>query len=143
MRLSPHTVKVIKQAALLHDLGLLKIPTQIVNKPQKLNENEFNMIKEHPEESYRLLTNISLDQPIAEIVLQHHEMIDGSGYPRGLQGKDILIEAKIIAVANVVEAMTSPRPHQKAHSIEAALTEIKNNAGIKHDEKVVDLIMNL
>lgn len=133
----------LKIAALLHDIGELNIPYDILNKPSDLTENEFNLIKEHPQFSYDIISNIPFEQPVAKIVLQHHERIDGSGYPRGLSNNNILMEAKILAVADIVDAITSDRPYRQALGIDYALKELKRNSRIKYDQDVVDACLKL
>jgi putative nucleotidyltransferase with HDIG domain len=116
----------IETAALVHDIGKLAVPTEILTKPTQLTELEFTLIKEHPQAGYEILKDIDFLWPVAEMVLQHHERMDGSGYPRGLKGPEILRGARIIAVADVVEAMASHRPYRPALGIEAALAEISD-----------------
>jgi len=128
----------IRTAALLHDIGKLYVPVEILTKPGRLNEFEFMLVKTHPQAGCDILRPIPFTQPVAEIVLQHHERIDGSGYPRGLTGKDMLVEAKILAVADVVEAMSSHRPYRPAFPIEEACREIEQNKGILYDPEVVE-----
>jgi len=130
-------------AGLLHDLGKIAIPAEILNKSRKLTEAEYNLIKTHSQIGYDILKNIEFSEPIAQIVLQHHEMIDGSGYPQGLKGKEILLEAKILAVADVVEAMSFHRPYRPALGLDKALEEISKNKGILYDPKVVDTCLKL
>ena len=130
-------------AGLLHDLGKIAIPAEILNKSRKLTEAEYNLIKTHSQIGYDILKNIEFSEPIAQIVLQHHEMIDGSGYPQGLKGEEILLEAKILAVADVVEAMSFHRPYRPALGLDKALEEISKNKGILYDPKVVDTCLKL
>lgn len=132
-------LKGLRAAALLHDIGKIAVPVEILNKPGRLNEQEFNIIKTHPLIGYHTLKRINLPWPVAEIVQQHHERLDGSGYPHGLVGQDILLETKILVVANVVEAMISPTPYRAAHSLEAAMEEINTNKGVFYDPEVVEL----
>jgi len=136
-------VEGIKIAALIHDVGKINLPAEILSKPGKLSEIEFNLIKNHPQIGYDILKKIDFLWPIAEIVLQHHEKINGSGYPRGLKGDEILLEARIICVADVVEAMSSHRPYRPAKGIEAALDEISKNRGILYDPETVDVCLKL
>ncbi len=128
---------ILMLAAELHDVGKLIIPTAILCKPSTLNNNEFALIKNHALGRYEILKNIAFKLPIAEIVLQHHARINGSGYPRGLTGKQILLEAKILAVADVVEAMSSHRPYRATMAIELALEKITKNKSVLYDEVVV------
>ncbi|AZO96033.1 HD domain-containing phosphohydrolase [Halocella sp. SP3-1] len=143
LSLPAYRLNALKIAALLHDIGELNIPYDILNKPSGLTENEFNLIKEHPQFSYDIINNIPFEQPVAKIVLQHHERIDGSGYPRGLSNSNILIEAKILAVADVVDAITSDRPYRQALGIDYALNELKRNSRIKYDPDVVEACLKL
>ena len=143
LRLPDDKVKGIRLASLVHDIGKVNLPTEIVSKPSKLIEVEFNLIKNHPKIAYDILKGVEFPWPIAEIVFQHHERIDGSGYPRGLKGDEILIEAKILGLANVIEAMTSYRSYRPALEIDVSLTEIDNNKDILFDSKVVDACLKL
>jgi PAS domain S-box-containing protein/putative nucleotidyltransferase with HDIG domain len=135
--------KVLHYSSLLHDLGKFYIPSQILNKPGKLSEIEFSMIKTHPSLGYQVLKKIEFPWPVADIVIQHHERIDGSGYPYGLIGNEILFEARILAVADVVESMSSHRPYRPSLGIHAALNEIRNNKGVTYDSKVVTACLEL
>lgn len=133
----------IRMAALIHDIGKISVPAEILSKPGRLNEMESNIIKSHPKTGYEILKPIEFPWPVAKIVLQHHERIDGSGYPSGLLDKEILIEAKILGVADVIEAMCSHRPYRPAIGIEKALQEISKNRGILYEPKVVDACLIL
>jgi len=128
----------IRTASMLHDIGKTYIPEGILAKPSKLSEIEFMLIKEHALKGYEILRTIDFPWPIADIVLQHHERIDGSGYPNGINGDEILQEAKVIAVADVVEAMASHRPYRPSLGIDQALDEIRKNKGISYDSDVVE-----
>ena len=119
------------------------MPAEILSNPGRLTEIEFNLIKEHPKVGYDVLKKIDFIWPVAEIVLQHHERINGSGYPRGLKNNEILIESKIIGVADVVEAMSSHRPYRPALGIDKALEEISKNKGILYDPEVVDICIKI
>jgi len=130
-------------ASLVHDIGKVNLPTEIISKPSKLIEVEFNLIRNYPKVGYDILKKVDFPWPIAEIVLQHQEKIDGSGYPRGLKGDEILIEAKILGVANVVEAMSSYKSYRPALSIDEALAEISKNKNILFDPEVVDVCLKL
>ncbi|NLI42129.1 MAG: PAS domain-containing protein [Synergistaceae bacterium] len=143
MRLSPESVDAVEMASLIHDVGKIKVPAEILSKPGPLDEVEYLLVKTHPQAGYNLLKDIDFPWPVAEIVLQHHERLDGSGYPQGLKGKEILQEARIIAVADVVEAMASDRPYRKALGIETALKEIKRGRGTLYDEEAVDACLAL
>lgn len=133
----------IRITALLHDIGKLSVPTEILSKSTTLSDIEFSLIKEHSRIGYNILKSIDFSYPVANIVLQHHEKINGSGYPRGLKGNEILLEAKIICVADVVEAMSSHRPYRAALGIDKALEEISQNRGILYDPEVVDACLKL
>jgi len=133
----------IKIAALIHYVGKINLPAEILSKPGKLSKLEFNLIKNHPQIGHDILKKVDFLWPIAEIVLQHHEKINGSGYPVGLKGDEILLEAKIICVADVVEAMSSHRPYRPALGIDAALEEISQYKGILYDSQIVDTCLKL
>ncbi len=141
--LSKEKIDGILMAGSIHDIGKLSIPAEILSKPTKLSEIEFSLIKEHPQKGYDILKNVESPWPLAEMVYQHHERMDGSGYPRGLKGDDILIEASILAVADVVEAMASYRPYRPALGIDAALEEISKNKGTLYDGDAVDSCLRL
>jgi len=143
MELSPDRIEGIWIAGSIHDVGKLSIPTEILSKPGKITENEFALIKEHPTKGYEILKNVESPWPLAEIVYQHHERMDGSGYPRNLKGDAILMEARILAVSDVIEAMASRRPYRAALGIDAALKEIGDNRGILYDADVVDVCLRL
>ncbi|MCP4111116.1 MAG: response regulator [Desulfobacteraceae bacterium] len=136
MGLSEEYTHGIRIAGRLHDIGKISIPAEILTKPGRLNEIEFRLMKEHSRVSYEILKDIEFSRPIAKIVLQHHERLNGSGYPLKLQGKDILLEARILSVADVVEAMSTHRPYRPAIGLEKALEEIMNNKGILYDPEV-------
>ena len=133
----------IRIASLIHDIGKMGIPTEILSKPIVLTDVEFNLIKGHSQIGYNVLKSIEFPWPVEEIVLQHHEKMNGSGYPRGLKGDEILSEAKIIGVADVVEAMSSHRPYRPALGIDAALEEISKNRGIFYDPEIVVICLRL
>jgi urea ABC transporter urea binding protein len=141
--ISGEQIQEISMASIVHDIGKIYVPSEILSKPGRLSEAEFNIIKEHPQAGYDIFKNIELPWPIAEIILQHHEKLDGSGYPRGLKGEDILLSAKIITVADVVEAMSAHRPYRPALGISKALDEISQKKGILYDSKVVDACLRL
>ena len=143
MRLAPDKIEGIRMAGSIHDIGKLSIPAEILSKPTKLTDLEFSLIKEHPRIGYEMLKDVESPWPLAEIVYQHHERINGSGYPRNLKGDDILIEARIMAVSDVVEAMASHRPYRPGLGIEAALEEIEKNKGILYDNVVADACLKL
>ena len=133
---------VVEMAALVHDVGKLAVPAEILNRPGQLSDIEFSLIKIHSEKGFEILRDIDFGAPIAQIVLQHHERMDGSGYPAGLSGDDILFEARILSVADVVEAMASYRPYRPAVGLEPALAELAKNAQ-KYDERVVSACLAL
>ena len=133
----------IHMAGIIHDIGKLSIPAEILSKPTKLTELQFSLIKEHSRSGYEILKDVESPWPLAEIVYQHHERINGSGYPRNLKGDEILMESRILAVADVVEAMASHRPYRPTLGIEAALEEIEKNKGILYDNTVADACLKL
>lgn len=133
----------IRMAAAIHDLGKIHVPAAILARPGRLSEAELAIIKIHPQIGYDILKGIEFSWPIAQTILQHHERMDGSGYPFGLFAEDILEEARILAVADVVEAMSSHRPYREACGIDKALEEIAKGKGILYDPKVVDVCLNL
>lgn len=143
MGLEEARIEGLKLAAEVHDIGKIGIPAEILTKPGALSELEYKIMQTHPGSGYDILKNIDFPWPLAEIVAQHHEKIDGSGYPEGLSGDEILLEAKIICVADAVEAMASHRPYRPALGIAAALEEIERQRGILFDEKVVDVCLRL
>ena len=130
-------LEALRLAATIHDVGKIAVPAEILSKPGQLSETEFSLIKAHPTTGFDTLADIDFGRPVAEMVLQHHERLDGSGYPRGLKGEDVMAEARILAVADVVEAMSSHRPYRAALGMEAALAEVRAYAGIKYDADVV------
>ncbi|MGC9089048.1 MAG: HD domain-containing phosphohydrolase [Caldisericia bacterium] len=125
-------------ASLLHDIGKISIPIEVLNKPSKLSDIEYDLVKMHPQIAYDYLKDIKLPLPIAEIVLEHHEREDGSGYPKGLKNDEIMIEAKIIAVSEVIHAMNSFKPYRPAYTIGEALNYIQKESGKLFDKKVVN-----
>ena len=136
MELSEEEQKRIYFAGYLHDIGKLLVPSEILSKPGKLTEGEFGVIKEHVKSGYELTKEIDLSRPIADLILQHHERLDGSGYPNGTKGSEIQLGAMILAVSDVIEAMTAHRPYRPGFGVEIALEEIKSNAGILYDKEV-------
>ncbi len=143
MGLSEDKMESIGFAALIHDIGKIAIPSEILSKPTKLTETEFSFIKDHVKNGYGILKDIYLPWDIASIILQHHERLDGSGYPKGLKNDEILLEAKIIGVADVVEAMSSHRPYRPALGTDKALEEISINKGKLYDPEVVNACIKL
>lgn len=127
----------------LHDVGKITCPTEILSKPGRLTSLEFDMIKAHAEQGYQILKDLEFDWPVADIVRQHHERLDGTGYPRGLKGDEIRLEARIIAVADVVEAIASHRPYRPALPLAVALEELRSNRDVKYDGDVVDATLVL
>ncbi len=141
--LSEREVDAIRVAAVFHDLGKLLVPAEILVKPGKLSEVEVALLRQHPVVGHQIIQNVPFDQPIAETILQHHERCDGSGYPRGLAGSQILLSARVLAVADVVEAMASHRPYRPAPGLAAALEELSRFRGIRYDPDVVDACLLL
>jgi putative nucleotidyltransferase with HDIG domain len=143
MGLDNDKIECIKIAALIHDIGKINLPTSILTRPGRLSEIEYDMIKTHAQLGHDMISRVEFPWPIADIMLQHHERIDGSGYPGGLKGKHIIPEAKILAVADVVEAMASHRPYRPSLGINKALEEINRGRGKLYDPKVVDACTKL
>jgi PAS domain S-box-containing protein len=143
MDLSDATIDGIRMVGAIHDIGKISVPAEILSKPGKLSETEFSLIKTHSQIGYDILKDIEFPWPIAHIILQHHERLDGSGYPRGLKGEDIPLEARILAVADVVEAMASHRPYRPALGLDAALEEISQNKGLLYDKDVTEVCWKL
>jgi PAS domain S-box-containing protein len=143
MGLSDEVIHGISLAASIHDLGKIRIPAEILSKPGKLNPIEYELIKGHSQTGYDIIKDIQFPLPIAQMVWEHHERLDGSGYPQGLKDGQILPEAKILAVADVVEAMSSHRPYRPGLGLDAALDEITKNRGVLYDPKVVDSCLAL
>jgi PAS domain S-box-containing protein len=143
MGLPQEKIDGIHLAGSIHDIGKLSIPAEILSKPTKLTKLEFSLIQEHAQQGFEILKNVQSPWPLAEIVRQHHERMDGSGYPRNLKGDDILIEARILAVADTVEAMASHRPYRAGLGIDKALEEIEKQRGILYDEAVADACLRL
>ena len=143
MGLSKGEIDGVHMAASIHDIGKISVPAETLSKPSRLSKNEFDMIKEHPEVGYNILKGIAFPWPVAQIVLQHHERLDGSGYPQKLSAEEIVLEARVLGVADVVEAMASHRPYRAALGIDAALEEISKNRGVLYDTRVVDACLKL
>ena len=133
----------IRFAGIIHDIGKIAAPAEIMAKPGRLTKTEFHLIKDHPRVGYEMIKDIAFPWPVAHIVLQHHERLDGSGYPEGLVGDAILPEARILAVADVVEAVCSLRPYRPALGIEKGLEEIRKGRGVRYDTRVVDACIKL
>jgi len=143
MGLSKEQKKGIYMAAMIHDVGKIRVPSEILTNPNGLTKSEFDIIKTHSENGYNILKSVKFPYPIAQIIFQHHERIDGSGYPQGLSGKSILLEARILAVADTVEAMSTHRPYRPALGIKKAIEEIANKKGILYDPDVVDACLKV
>ena len=143
MKLSRERTEGIRIAGIIHDLGKITVPAEILSKPGKLSAIEYNLVKMHPQVGFDILKGIEFPWPLAQVVFQHHERMDGSGYPQGLNGEDIILEARIIAVADVVEAMSSHRPYRPALGFSYAKEEIIKNRGILYDAAVVDACVNV
>ncbi|HRS83947.1 MAG TPA: PAS domain S-box protein, partial [Smithellaceae bacterium] len=143
MGLEPDRINGLRMASLIHDLGKISIPTEILTKPTKLTNIEFEIVKTHAQAGYEILKDIVFPWPIARIVLEHHEKMDGSGYPQHLKGDELLPESKILTVADVVEAMASHRPYRPSLSLQAALEEITRNRGILYDTDAVAACLTL
>lgn len=143
MKLPEHQIEGLHVAALIHDIGKIYVPAEILSRPTKLTESEFALIKTHPGLGSDILRKIEFPYPIADIVLQHHERVNGSGYPQGLRGEEIMFEARLLCVADVVEAMSSHRPYRPARGIYTTLDEISKNRGQLYDADVVDVCLKL
>ena len=143
MNLKREQIDSIRMASMIHDIGKISIPSEILSKPSKLTNLEFDLIKTHSQSGYDILKDIEFPWPLADFVLQHHERMNGSGYPRNLKGDEIFLEALIMAVADVVEAMASYRPYRPALGVELALEEIEKNKGILYDDAVVNACLKL
>jgi putative nucleotidyltransferase with HDIG domain len=143
MALPDEQCESLRLASIVHDIGKINIPTEILVKPTRLSEPEFNIIEAHPQIGHDILQGIEFSQPVAKIVLQHHELMDGTGYPQGLSGNEIMLEARILAVADVIEAMASHRPYRPAQGIGMALEEILHNRGELYDADVVDACLRV
>lgn len=143
MNIPQDQIEGIRMAGMIHDLGKISVPAEILSKPSRLTDIEFALMKTHSRVGYDILQEIDFPWPIARMVLQHHEKMNGSGYPQGLSEEDILLEARILCVADVVEAMASHRPYRPALGIEKALDEISENKGVFYDPEVVDALFRL
>jgi len=143
MGLDNEKIEGIMMAGVIHDIGKLSVPSEILSKPSKLATVEYLLIKQHSQSGYDMLKHVESPWPLAQIVQQHHERMDGSGYPNKLKNDEIIIEARILAVADVVEAMASHRPYRQVLGIEKALEEIEKNKGILYDEAAADACLKL
>jgi len=143
MRMNDESLQSIRMGAIIHDIGKIHIPAEILNRPGKLSKAEFAIIKQHAEVGYNIIKDIDFPWPIAKMIQQHHERLNGSGYPKGLEGDAICLEARILMVSDVVEAMASHRPYRPGLGIEMALNEIRKNCGIIYDADVVNSCLKL
>jgi PAS domain S-box-containing protein/putative nucleotidyltransferase with HDIG domain len=143
MNFTDDHLKAVRIAAMLHDIGKIYVPAEFLSRPGLISKNELSVLRDHTEAGYEILKGVAFEYPIADIILQHHERIDGSGYPHGLKGDQILLEAKIICVADVVESMASHRPYRPSLGIEIALNEIRKNRGTLYDPEIVDACLKL
>lgn len=143
MKLAPSLIDGIRFASQVHDIGKISIPTEILTKPSALTSYEVEMLRSHAQAGYEILKPLSFPWPVADIILQHHERLDGSGYPNALMENDILVEAKIIAVADTVEAMSSDRPYRSTKGVDHALEEIEINSGVLYDQEAVKACLDL
>lgn len=143
MSLTDLHIRALRMASTVHDVGKIYVPSEILNKPGAMSEIEYELSKEHTLYGNKILKNVRFPLPIAEIVYQHHERLDGSGYPRGLKGDEIMVEAKILAVADVVNAMSADRPYRPAMGVNKALKEIEKNRGKLYDSEIVDVCIRL
>lgn len=143
MNLPWDKIEGLRLAGLIHDIGKIATPAEIMAKPRRLSKSEFQLVKDHPRVGYEMVKDIAFPWPVAHIILQHHERLDGSGYPEGLAGDAVLPEARILAVADVVEAVCSLRPYRPALGIEKALEEVRKGRGLRYDARVVDVCIRL
>lgn len=141
--LPPDQIDGIRLGGMIHDLGKISVPAEILTRPGRLTEVEFLLVKSHPEVAGDILRQVEFPWPVMDMILQHHERMDGSGYPKGLRGDEILLEARIIAVADVVEAMATHRPYRAALGIDRALDEIRHGAGRLYDPDVCRVCLHL
>lgn len=143
MRFTTDHIRAVRIAGMLHDIGKIYVPAEFLSRPGLISRNERNVLRDHTEAGYEILKGIVFEYPIADIIMQHHERMDGSGYPQGLSGDRILLEARIIGVADVVESMASHRPYRPSLGMEKALNEIQQNRGLLYDGEVVDVCARL
>ena len=143
MGLDQNKIEGIRMASIIHDIGKLAVPTEILAKPGKLTDIEFLLIKQHSQTGYDMLKDVESPWPLAQIVHQHHERMNGTGYPKNLKGDEILLESRILAVADVVEAISSDRPYRPSLGIDFALDEIDKNKGVLYDDVVANACLNL
>jgi putative nucleotidyltransferase with HDIG domain len=133
----------IHTAGILHDIGKIYVPAEFLSKPGRVSQHELSILRDHSQAGFEILKDIEFEHPVAEIVLQHHERLDGSGYPRGLSGEAILLEARIISVADVVESMGSHRPYRPSLGMKKALDEIQEYKGVRYDAQAVEACLEL
>ncbi len=143
MGLSKNDVAGIRVTAFLHDIGKIVVPAEILSKPSRLNEFEYSIVKTHPEVGYEIMKELEFPWPVAQVILQHHERLNGTGYPKGLNGESIIKEARIMAVADVTEAMCSHRPYRSSLGIQKALDELKQHSGTLYDPAVVEACLTV
>lgn len=143
LNLTDAHVKGVRIMASLHDIGMIAVPAEIISRPARLGPIELSLVRDHPQAGYEILRDIDFGWPVAEAVLQHHERLDGSGYPRGLRGEEVLFDARLLAVADVVEAMSAHRPYRAALGVDAALHEIAQGRGTLYDEHIVAACIKL
>ena len=133
----------MEMIGLVHDIGKIAVPSEILTKPSRLTPIEMQLVREHAQAGYDILKDVPFDAPVAEIIRQHHERMDGSGYPRGLQGDDILPEARVLAVADVLESMAAHRPYRPALGLDVAMEELMRHQGTLYDHDVVEAAARL
>jgi len=133
----------IRIAALIHDIGKISVSAVLLNKPRRLTSSEFELVKIHAQSGYEMLKDIAFPWPVAMMVLEHHERVNGSGYPNGVTGDHLLVESRILAVADVVDSISHHRPYRPAMGINVALYDIKGNRGVLYDPEVVDVCLRL
>lgn len=143
MGLSSSQIETIRMAGLVHDLGKIAVPAEILSKPGRISAAEFQLIKAHSAVGHELLKDVDFEWPVAEVVLQHHERLDGTGYPNGLCGEDIRLEARVIGVADVLEAMASHRPYREALGVDVAMKELEDKKGSHFDPRIVDACLTM
>jgi putative nucleotidyltransferase with HDIG domain len=143
LQLGAHEIEGIRLGSLIHDIGKITIPVEVLNKPDRLTEAEFQVIKTHPGVGSEIVANIEFEWPIMEIINQHHERLDGSGYPHGLKQEEICLEARIVGVADIVEAMTAHRHHRQGQNIEQALEQIQSQSGTGLDSAAVNACLRV
>ena len=133
----------LRLGATIHDIGKIYVPAEILNRPGRLSKAEFEIIKSHAEVGYDIIKDVRFPWPVADMVIQHHERMDGSGYPKGLKGEEIILEARILSVADVVEAISAHRPYRPAVGLDKALLEIEANRSILYDTEVANVCLRL